>query len=63
MGKKSAEQKFKIGDVVQLKSGGSLMTVEGYNEFDEMLVMCVWHEKSKSHRDNYREETLARIEL
>ena len=42
------EDKFKIGDVVQLKSGSPLMTInslhEYYNEQDigETYAECVW---------------------
>lgn len=55
-------KKFKIGDVVQLNSGGSLMTVEGYNSLDAKLVMCGWHEKNKHQRENYHEDTLVKYD-
>lgn len=53
-------QKFKVGDIVQLNSGGAMMTVEGYNPLDANVVMCVWHEKNKSQRENYHEDTLVK---
>jgi len=31
---------FKIGEVVQLKSGGPLMTVEDINAHD--MINCIW---------------------
>lgn len=37
------EKKFTPGDIVTLKTGGPLMTVERYNAHDE--VCCVWFEK------------------
>jgi uncharacterized protein YodC (DUF2158 family) len=47
------KQNFQIGDVVQLKSGGSLMTVEGYDDKRPEFVICVWHDKVKSYRETY----------
>lgn len=35
-----SDQKFKVGDVVQLCSGGPKMTVESVNE--NGTVSCVW---------------------
>ena len=46
---------FQIGDVVQLKSGGPRMTVEGY---EDDLVICVWFEKTERKSGNFREATL-----
>ena len=39
-----AEQQFKVGDVVQLKSGGASMTVESV---EETTATCCWLD---SHR-------------
>jgi uncharacterized protein YodC (DUF2158 family) len=36
------EGEFKPGDLVRLKSGGPLMTVEGYASGDSKLITCVW---------------------
>ena len=34
---------FKPGDVVQLKSGGPLMTIETIEEYDEGIkALCLW---------------------
>jgi len=44
---------FKVGDLVQLKSGGPPMTVEAIGEYSGMGVgpqdgvACVWFEKNK----------------
>lgn len=35
---------FKSGDVVQLKSGGEMMTVQGPSTM-QGLLFCVWHNK------------------
>lgn len=56
-------EKFEIGDVVQLKSGGELMTVEGYTEVGvSKRVLCVWSEKSKVYRDAFLEQTIDKYE-
>lgn len=55
--------KFEVGDVVQLKSGGELMTVEGYSEgVGPKRVLCVWSEKSKIYRDAFLEQTVEKYE-
>ena len=45
--------KFKIGDVVQLRSGGPLMTIEAIemygSEGTEEKATCIWFEGSKTH--------------
>ena len=38
---------FKMGDVVELKSGGPWMTVIRLNVGDGNLVECQWFEKSQ----------------
>ena len=49
------EHKFKKGDVVQLKSGGPIMTVYGGKRH---LVCCVWFEHSKREKADFEPETL-----
>jgi uncharacterized protein YodC (DUF2158 family) len=46
---------FKEGERVQLKSGGPLMTVEGY---EDGYVVCVWFEGTKQKRATFKEGTL-----
>jgi uncharacterized protein YodC (DUF2158 family) len=46
---------FQVGDVVQLKSGGPKMTVDGY---EDGLVVCVWFEKTDRKSSPFREATL-----
>lgn len=41
--------KFKIGDVVQLKSGGPEMTIDGISED---TVHCVWFNDKDEHKMN-----------
>ena len=56
-------QKFKIGDVVRLKSGGPNMTVTEYDVFDyggdQKKYLCRWFdEKNKPAELTFREEEL-----
>lgn len=45
---------FEVGDVVQLKSGGSRMTVESLDKGEGYdLVNCVWFEKDKLQRASF----------
>jgi uncharacterized protein YodC (DUF2158 family) len=46
---------FQEGEVVQLKSGGPSMTVEGY---EDGLVICVWFEKTDRKTSAFKESTL-----
>jgi uncharacterized protein YodC (DUF2158 family) len=55
-----AEQ-FRVGDVVQLKSGGPLMTVDGSD--DNGMIVCSWFgRKAKRRQDRFAEATLQRVE-
>ena len=55
-----AEQ-FRAGDVVQLKSGGPAMTVDGYD--DAGLVVCSWFGgRAKRRQDRFAEATLQRTD-
>lgn len=55
--------KFEIGDVVQLNSGGVSMTVEGYEDgIFPPIVKCVWNDKGKLMRGNFIEATLHKPE-
>ena len=55
------ERKFQVGDEVQLKSGGSLLTIESWDELKKRYCY-VWFEKSKVQRDYFVEATLAKYE-
>jgi uncharacterized protein YodC (DUF2158 family) len=54
------KQSFQIGDVVQLKSGGVPMIVEGYDDKRPEFVTCVWQNKMNSYRESYHEQTLVK---
>lgn len=47
---------FEVGDVVQLKSGSRLMTVEEIEE--DNYVFCVWFEGNAVNRDRFPAVTL-----
>jgi uncharacterized protein YodC (DUF2158 family) len=49
-------QQFKQGDTVRTKSGGPVMTVDGYTPEGE--VTCTYWDKSKRLQDKFVEETL-----
>lgn len=46
---------FKVGDVVILKSGGNVMTVE---ETEDGYVSCVWSDGKKVDRSTFPSGTL-----
>ena len=54
-----ANKKFKVGDLVQLKSGGAVMLVQRVTEVVTedggitYFMYCIWHDKK--HRHNERE--------
>lgn len=50
-------EKFEIGKIVQLKSGGPLMTIEGIRELDK-IVECIWFDGSHVVRAIFHYETL-----
>lgn len=47
---------FKVGDLVQLKSGGPVMTIKEISA--ENGVLCVWFQDVKLVSDNFLQETL-----
>ena len=51
---------FKVGDVVQLKSGGARMTVSKLFKSPEgrEMVQCTWVDKPKEHRAAFVIESL-----
>lgn len=52
--------KFNIGDVVQLKSGGEKMTIEEIENEED--ISCVWFEGSQTRRSSFIAATLQRCE-
>lgn len=55
-------QKYKTGDIVQLKSGGPKMTVEEYSPHlghgKGSVVWCQWFAGSKHEKANFPEDSL-----
>ena len=59
---------IKCGDVVQLKSGGPLMTVEDIGNYNyggggENQAKCTWFEKTKKYQDVFSLEALKVVKL
>jgi uncharacterized protein YodC (DUF2158 family) len=54
-----SKMEFKIGDIVQLKSGGPEMTVTGIG--DEGLVYCVWFLGPKQNNGHFPPGALDKI--
>ncbi|MEO6924451.1 MAG: DUF2158 domain-containing protein [Bryocella sp.] len=50
---------IKTGDVVQLKSGGPKMTVNGLDEYGN--AFCLWFADSKVDSKSFAAETLAKV--
>ncbi len=48
---------FKVGQVVQLKSGGPKMTVSGFSNIDES-VYCTWFAGAKKEHGSFPPDTL-----
>lgn len=42
--------RFKSGDLVQLKSGGPIMTVQQYNPIDENILVAKWFDSNQSQK-------------
>ena len=59
-----AEQ-FDVGDVVQLKSGGPIMTVSGISQLSSggEAVRCQWFEKNKPMRGAFKAAMLKAVDL
>lgn len=53
---------FEVGNVVQLKSGGPLMTIHNVGDYSPMGpnpgALCVWFEKSKREEAVFDPRTL-----
>ena len=51
-------QKFKAGDIVQLKSGGPAMTVSRENSANSNRYDCVWFKGASRETATFDSETL-----
>lgn len=52
------------GDVVRLKSGGPLMTIQGLGQYTGMEdgVYCVWFDGTKQHSEVFDRAVLVKVE-
>lgn len=55
------EEKFEDGALVQLKSGGPIMTVESYHK-DSDKYNCEWFANGKRNSELFRKTSLTRYE-
>lgn len=59
--------KFAAGDLVELRSGGPVMTIErvvtDYQGIFEGLYACSWFAGAKDNHRNFREEALKAAEV
>lgn len=51
-------EKFEVGDTVQLKSGGPVMTIADIDEDLVLSVLCMWFEGKKEKKSNFNLATL-----
>jgi uncharacterized protein YodC (DUF2158 family) len=54
--------RFKVGDIVKLKSGGPVMTVTSIVPGERGLVRTSWFAGSKNERDAFPTDALVLIE-
>ena len=55
-------QEFKIGDILQLKSGGPKMTIEKIDQFlGQTSVHCQWFAGGKLSNGEFLPELLVRV--
>lgn len=52
---------LEIGDVVQLKSGGPQMTVEGVSS-DKSRVSCIWFSDESVKKDGFQTQSLQKVQ-
>ncbi len=57
---------LKIGEVVQLKSGGPLMTIHGIGDYSmsgfNPGILCVWFDTNKKVEDIFHPDALERYQ-
>jgi len=54
-------EKYVVGDIVQLKSGGPRMTVEE-NSSTTTYVVCQWFAGNKLERGTFQPESLKKVQ-
>lgn len=55
----SEADRFEVGEIVQLKSGGPKMTIEGQAD---AMVSCTWFDGGKQVRSRFVAKTLKKSE-
>jgi uncharacterized protein YodC (DUF2158 family) len=50
--------KFKVGDIVQLKSGGPKMTVESTESYGDKSIECAWFAGAKREHSVFHPDIL-----
>lgn len=59
----AANEQFKVGDLVKLKSGGPVMTINYIREEQDNECVCVWFtEKKEAISKHFNQATLMKIE-
>lgn len=54
---------FKIGDLVRLKSGGPIMTINYVKDYEENECICIWfNDKKEVLSRSFNPTTLVKIE-
>jgi uncharacterized protein YodC (DUF2158 family) len=53
---------FQVGDIVRLKSGGPLMTIEAIQDDEDNAILCVWFCENEKKADSFIPETLIKDE-
>lgn len=61
----ASDHKYKMGDVVRLRSGGPNMTVQGYTDLGTgEIVSCQWFDRAeKLQKGNFREDALQGVDV
>lgn len=58
-----ANENFKVGDTVSLKSGGPVMTVESIGQYNgKTKANCMWFNGAETKSDVFPMETLSKEE-
>lgn len=57
-------QDFEIGDTVQMTSGGPVMTVTGFGEYEDGVpyVQCAWFVEGEKKWETFMAATLAKVD-
>jgi len=53
---------FKVGDVVQLKSGGPNITINSFFDDNQKCVNCIWFVNGEVKEERFLTETIKKVE-